>query len=462
MILPRPASPRRAARRLGPSVALFALGALCALVLEAPPAAAQVFDPRTATLDNGMEVVVVTNERAPVVTHMVWYRVGAIDEPPGKSGLAHLTEHLMFKGTDTLAPGEFSRIVSRNGGRENAFTGPDYSGYFQSVAVDRLERMMEIESDRMANLRLTSETVAPEVRVVLEERRSRVENEPAARLSERVGAALYMNHPYRLPVIGWAHEIAALTHEDALDFYEAWYAPNNAILVVVGDVTMDEVLPMAERTYGRVRARALPERVDWREPGSQVDARLTLSDPKVTNPSWARRYLAPSYMAGASEHAYALQVLREILSGGASARLYASLVVERGIAASAGAWYDPNRRGPGSFGFFASPRPGVAPATVEAAVEDQIATLLAEGVSADELDRAKSRLIDSTILARDSLSRPARVLGAALAIGRGVEDVESWPDRIEAVTREEVLAAARHVLEGTAAITSLLLPEETG
>lgn len=445
-----------------PRAAAIALAAAAALQWAAPTGQAQIFNPETAVLDNGMEVVVVTNDRAPVVTHMVWYRVGAIDEPPGKSGIAHLTEHLMFKGTDTLAPGEFSQIVSRNGGRENAFTGPDYTGYFQSVAVDRLARMMEIESDRMANLRLTPEIVAPEVQVVLEERRSRVENEPRARLHERVGAALYMNHPYRLPVIGWEHEIAALTHADALAFYRDWYAPNNAILVVSGDVTMAEVLPLAERTYGRVPARPLPERVDWREPGSAVDARLTLRDPKVTNPSWSRRYLAPSHGAGAREHAYALQVLAEILSGGASARLYASLVVDQGIAASAGAWYDPNRRGPGTFGFFASPRPEIAPETVEAALEAQIAALLAEGVTQDEVDRAKARLVDSTILARDSLGTPARVLGAALAIGRTVADVEDWPARIEAVTPDAVMAAARHVLDGTASVTALLLPEETG
>ena len=438
--------------------------ALCALVLVAPPrpAEAQVFNPETAVLDNGMQVVVVTNRRAPVVTHMVWYKVGAIDEPPGKSGIAHLLEHLMFKGTNTLAPGEFSAIVSRNGGRENAFTGPDYTGYFQSVAVDRLETMMGLEADRMVNLVLTPEVVAPEVQVVLEERRSRVENEPGARLREKANAALYMNHPYRLPIIGWEHEIAALTAEDALNFYRDWYAPNNAILVISGDVTLAEILPIAERTYGRIPRMEVATPIDWREPPTRADATITLSDPKVTSPSWSRSYLAPSYRYGESELAYALQVLAEILSGGPTARLNKALVVEQGIAASAGAWYDPDRRGPGQFGFYASPRPGQTIETMQAAIEAELARLLTDGVTEAEIEAAKQRSRDAAILARDSLQGPARALGAALAIGMTVADVEDWPNRISAVTADEVMRAARIVLSDTAFVTAILLPKESG
>lgn len=449
--------PRRS-RCPAPGLALALFLALSALIAAPGAAPAQVFNPETATLANGMQVVVVTNRRAPVVTHMVWYRVGAIDEPAGKSGLAHLLEHLMFKGTNTLQPGEFSAIVSRNGGQENAFTSTDYTGYWQSVAVDRLETMMTIEADRMANLVLKPEVVAPEVLVVMEERRSRVENEPGAQLREKANAALFLNHPYRLPIIGWEHEIAGLTPQDALAFYQAWYAPNNAILVVAGDVTMADVLPLAEKTYGQIPAHDLPARIDWREPPNKADALVTLSDPKVTTPSWSRSYQAPSYLYGEIEHAYALQVLAEILSGGPTARLNKALVVDQPIASSAGAWYDPDRRGPGQFGFYVSPRDGADVSGAATALQAEIARLLKDGVTQEEVDRAKRAMQDAAILARDSLVAPARALGSALAIGLKVEDVEDWPNRIGAVTVEEVNAAARAVLDGAASVTSILKP----
>jgi len=440
----------------------LALALACVMLFAAAmPVRGQVFNPETAMLGNGMQVVVVTNRRAPVVTHMVWYRVGALDEPPAKSGIAHLLEHLMFKGTNTLKPGEFSATVSRNGGQENAFTGTDYTGYWQSVAVDRLETMMTIEADRMANLVLTPEVVAPEVLVVMEERRSRVENEPGSQLREKANAAMFMNHPYRLPIIGWEHEIAGLTQDDALAFYRSWYAPNNAVLVVAGDVTLADVLPLAEKTYGLIPARALPDRLDWREPENRADATVTLSDPKVTTPNWGRSFQAPSYLYGAIEHAYALQVLAEILSGGPTTRLYKALVIDQAIASSAGAWYDPDRRGPGQFGFYASPRGDGTLETVAAAMQAEIARLLSDGVTAEEVERAKRSMQDAAILARDSLTTPARALGSALAIGLTVEDVEDWPNRIGAVTPEQVLAAAKAVLADTPSVTSILMPGET-
>lgn len=430
------------------------------LVFSAATASsAAVFNPESFTLKNGMQVVVITNHRVPVVTHMVWYKVGAMDEPAGKSGLAHYLEHLMFKGTKKLKPGEFSATVARNGGRENAFTSQDYTGYHQSVAVDRLPLMMEIEADRMTNLVLDDEIIEPERAVVIEERRSRVDRDPSSMLGEQVRAVLFQNHPYQIPIIGWQHEIEGLTRKDLIDFYKAWYAPNNAVLVISGDITVDEVRPLAEKYYGPIPARPLPERVAWAEPPLNADLRVVLENERVRQPSWSRRFIAPSQVHGAKEHADALQVLGEILSGGATSRLYRKLVVERKIAVNAGGWYSGRSRGPGSFGFYISPTPGGDLEAAGEAMNAEIDLLVEEGVSQDEVEKAVQRLQDSAIYARDSYRTPARVLGGALAIGRTVEDVESWPERIGAVTVEAVNKAIAHVLKDRKSVTALLLPE---
>jgi zinc protease len=365
----------------------------------------------------------------------------------------------MFKGTKTLKPGEFSAIIARNGGQENAFTSQDYTGYYQSVAADRLELMMKLEADRMTNLVLTDAAIEPERQVVIEERRSRVDNDPAAMLGEQVAAALYQNHPYRNPIIGWRHEIETRTRKDLLDFYRDWYAPNNAVLVISGDVTADIVRPLAEKYYGVIPARKLPKRVAWREPEPAADRHVVLEDTRVREPAWSRRFLAPSQVYGETKYSYALQVLGEILSGGATSRLYRILVVERKIAVSAGAWYNGRTRGPGTFGFYASPPPdGDIDATI-AAVNAQIDTLIAEGVSDEEVAKAVRQLQDSAVYARDSYRTPARVFGAALAIGRSVADVEAWPERIGAVTAATVNQAIEFVFKNRRSVTALLLPK---
>lgn len=435
-----------------------ALTAAVAFSLSSP-AHAKVFSPESFTLDNGMQVVVVSNHRAPVITHMVWYGSGAMDQAPGRTGVAHLLEHLMFKGTEANPDGVFSQIVARNGGRENAFTSQDYTGYFQSVAADRLELMMELEADRMVNLVLLQKDIDTEREVVREERRSRIGNEPGSRLNEQATAAFYTNHPYGNPVIGWDHEIQALTRADLLDYYRAWYAPNNAILVVVGDVTVDQVRPLAEKHYGAISRRDLPDRIEWREPPVAAAQRITLADPQVRQPSWSRRFRAPGYVYGDSVHAYPLEVLADILGGGATSRIYRSLVVEQKIAAGAGAWYNPTSRGPTSFGFYGTPLPGGELAAVETAIEAEIKKLLHDGVTGDEVQRSIARLQAEAIYARDSLRAPAQVLGGGLVIGMSVEDIEAWPERIGAVTAEAVNAAARAVLSSDASLTTLLLPE---
>jgi zinc protease len=440
------------------------LGLLCAALIAmlAPAARAGIFNPETFTLGNGLEVVVIANHRAPVVSHMVFYRVGAADEPPGTSGIAHFLEHLMFKGTASIPPGEFSKIVARNGGRDNAFTSWDFTGYFQNVPRDKLEMVMKMEADRMTGLILTDELVLPERDVILEERRQRLDNRPAALLSEQMRAALFQNHPYGIPIIGWANEISGLTRAHALDFYRRHYRPNNAILLVAGDITAAELRPLAEKYYGAVEAGDDIVRVRPQEPQHRAARTVVLKDPRVGQPRWYRDYLAPSYSTGDTGHAYALQVLAELLGGGSTSRLYRSLVVEGQMATSVGAGYDAMALGHSEFSLSALPRDGITVDQVADGVMGEIGKLMAEGVDAEEVTRAKERLQAGAIYARDSLSTGVRLIGMALSVGRAVEDVEAWADRIGAVTPEQVEAAARAVFVDEHSVTGILLPTDNG
>jgi zinc protease len=443
-----------------PSLRAVARCVVTALTLAAgaTQAEAAVFNPETFTLDNGMQVVVVTNRRAPVVTHQVWYKIGSADSPLGKSGLPHFLEHLMFKGTDSLEPGEFSQIVARNGGNENAFTGPDYTGYFQTIARDRLELVMEMEADRMTNLKLNEDEVLTERAVVLEERSQRVDNDPGSKLGESLNAAQYLNHPYRLPVIGWRHEMESYSRQDALDFYRTWYAPNNAVLIVAGDIDAKELRPLAEKYYGVIPARDVPERSRVQEPPQSAEREVELADPRVRQPYWIRSYLAPSLTAGASEHAYALEVLGDILGGTSTSRLYRSLVIAQKLATSAGAYYRGTSLDPTTFRLYASPQPGVSLTQIEVAIDAELARLKTDPISEAEVARATERMVAEATYARDSLSTAARSFGAALTTGQTVEDVEAWPERIAAVTAEQVNAAAARVFTPERSVTGRLVP----
>lgn len=419
-----------------------------------------MFNPVTFTLANGMQVVVVTNRRAPVVAHYVWYRVGCADSPPGKSGLPHFLEHLMFKGTKRIRPGEFSKIVARNGGNDNAFTSYDFTAYFQMIARDRLDLVMGLEADRMADLDLSDEHVYPERDVILEERKQRVDNEPQALLGEAVNAAQFLHHPYRLPIIGWLHEIAAYTREDALAFYEQWYTPSNAILIVVGDIDADALRPLAERHYGGLPGRTVPERRRVQEPPQRAGRRVELVDPKVRQPWLVRSYLAPCQHRETAERTAALEVLFELLGEGTTSRLYRELVVEQGLAASAAASYQPWSLDPTAARIYATPRPGQSLERLEGALDALVARLLDGGVGEDELERVKRRMIAESIYARDSLGGVARILGMALTTGLDVAAVEGWPQRIAAVERAAVEAAAREVLVSAQSVTGRLLPAD--
>ncbi len=436
--------------------ALIALAAL-AVLLFSPAARAGIFNPETFTLANGLEVVVVTNRRAPVVLHMLWYKAGSADDPPGKSGIAHFLEHLMFKGTTSLKPGQFSKIVAENGGQENAITGGDFTAYYQNVAKDRLETVMRIEADRMANLDLPDDEVARERLVILEERRSRTENSPRSLLWEQLNAALFLHHPYRIPVIGWEHEMKGLTKADAFAFYRRWYGPNNAVLIVVGDVSAADVRPLAEKYYGVIARRAIEPRARLDEPPHRHARRVVYRDARVDQPQWMRRYIAPSYNRGESKHAHALQVLAEILGGGNTSRLYQSLAVQQNLAAGANAHYSPYHYDLGSFDLSASPRPGADLDALEKAIDSEITKIVEGGVSDEELARAKQVLGDRSVFASDNLRAGAMSFGVALTTGRAIDEVENWPERIARVTAAEVQAAARHVLKETGAATGILL-----
>jgi len=455
---PSPSAPAHRVARLA-GAAVIAL--VCLLAGLSVPGQARVFDPKTYTLANGLQVVVIENHRAPIVTHMIWYKVGAADESAGESGNAHFLEHLMFKGTKTLKPGEFSQIIAQNGGQENAFTSYDYTAYYQTVASDRLEIVMRYEADRMANLVLTDAVVLPERDVILEERRSRVDNEPGSLLRETMQSVLYLNHPYRLPVIGWEHEIRSLSTETALAFYRRWYAPNNAVLVVAGDVDASEVLRLAAMYYGKVPAKAVPERRRPTEPPQHAARRVILHSARVRQPSLSITYVAPGHNSPGGKHAYALQVLDQILGGGSTSRLYRALVVEQGLAAGTGSSYDPTAVDLSSFDFYASPRPDVDMAKLEEALRAELGRVMRDGVTEDEVALAKRQLQAQAVFARDSLNTAPNIFGRALASGRTVEDVETWPERIGAVTVEQVDAAARATLRDEQSVTGLLLPEPT-
>lgn len=413
------------------------------------------------TLENGMDVVVIEDHRAPAVTHMVWYRAGSADEFPGTSGVAHFLEHLLFKGTENMEPGELSATVARNGGTDNAFTSYDYTAYFQRVAADRLELMMRLESDRMVNLRLDEEDILTEREVIIEERNQRTENNPAALFREQKSAAQYLNHRYGVPVIGWRHEMVSLDLDAALEYYERFYAPNNAILVVAGDVEPDDVRTLAEEYYGILPPNpALENRARPQEPPQTAERRVIFRDARVAQPYVSRSYLAPERDSGAQREAAALTLLAELLGGGTTSYLAEQLQFEREKAVYAGSWYSGDRLDDTSFTVVVVPKDGVTVEEAEALMDETLADYIERGVDSEALERVKMQLRASQIYARDDVGELARLYGGALAIGLTVEDVQAWPDILQSVTEEEIIAAARSVFNKDRAVTGYLMSEE--
>ncbi|MEN3930021.1 pitrilysin family protein [Microvirga sp. W0021] len=425
--------------------------------------AAMGFGPKVSSfvLKNGLQVVVIPDHRVPVATHMIWYRNGSADDPIGHSGIAHFLEHLMFKGTKNHPEGEFSKVVSGLGGQENAFTSYDYTAYFQRIACEHLETMMEFESDRMANLLLEESVIGPERDVVLEERRMRVETDPGAQLSEAMSASLFVHHPYGTPIIGWMHEIETLGRDEALAYYQKFYTPENAILVVAGDVEPENVLQMAERTYGKINARGLPPVAPVRfrpaEPEPRAARHITVADPKVEQATVQRLYLTPSSCTAKGKESHALELLAEILGGGTTSYFYRKLVLEQQLAVNAGAWYMGSAIDDTRFAIYGVPAENIEPSVLEAALDNVLLTARDEAFTEAMIEQAKTRLIAETVYSADSQSSMARIYGAALAIGETIEDVLKWPEAISSVTREDLQAALEQFLTLERSVTGYLI-----
>ncbi|MEQ5869935.1 insulinase family protein [Sagittula sp. NFXS13] len=412
-------------------------------------------------LENGMQVVVIEDHRAPVVEHMVWYRAGSADEQPGVSGVAHFLEHLLFKGTEKLDPGEFSKVVAANGGSDNAFTSFDQTAYHQRVAADRLDLMMEMESDRMVNLQLGEADILTERDVIIEERNMRVENDPRGLFREQLQAALYLNHPYGTPIIGWRHEMEALDLDAALDFYRQYYAPNNAILIVAGDVTPDEVRRLADKYYAPIPPNPdLKPRARPSEPRQMAERRLNFRDARVSTPYVNRMYLAPERDPGAQEQGAALTILAEILGGGQTSVLNQALQFDQKKAVYTSAYYNGSSLDDGSFGLFVVPAPGVTLEDAETAMNEVVAKFMVEGVDPAQLERIKFQMKASQIYAQDNVSGLARRYGDALTSGLTIEDVQAWPEILQAVTAEDVMAAAEMIFDRDKSVTGYLMPAE--
>jgi len=408
-------------------------------------------------LANGMQVLVIPDHRAPVATHMLWFKVGAVDDPAGISGMAHFFEHMMFRGTKKV-PGEgFTQAIARNGGESNAFTFYDYTAYYEQIAKDRLPLAMQMEADRIANLDLSDANVATEREIVMEERRMRTENDPQSLMGEQMNAALHLSHPYGRPVVGWMEELRHIDRASASDFYRRHYAPNNAILVVAGDVTAEDVRVMAQKEYGGLPARPLAQRAENAHPPRLTESRLRITRDDANVPVFSRTYRVPSYATAQPGRAEALETMAQALGGDQTSLLYRVLVEQRKLATEVGASYDGYRRDMGEFSLYAVPRPGVTLENLERALDEVLATAARTAPTGPDLDRAKTQLIAAVTFRRDSQYQMASAYGQALTIGLTVDDVNAWPQRIRAVSANAVRSAAAG-LNRAESVTGFLLP----
>ncbi len=411
------------------------------------------------TLANGLRVIVKEDRRAPTVVHMVWYRAGAMDEKDGTSGVAHVLEHMMFKGTKTLKPGEFNQRVAEAGGRDNAFTSLDYTAYFQIVPKGALPEMMKLEADRMANLILSPEEFAAEIQVVMEERRLRTEDNPEARVYEGLKAAAFMAHPYRRPIVGWMDDLKSMTWQDARDWYRDWYAPNNAYVVVAGDVDHQAVFKLAEQTYGKHKAKPLPLRKPQNEPQQQGLRRVTVKAPAQL-PYLLMAWKAPKLLdIDQDREPFALDVLSSLLDGNDAARFPKRLVRGEKIAQSAGASYEASVRGETTFMLAGQPAAGRTVGELEAALLNEIKRIQIEGVTEEELKRVKTQTIATQVYKRDSLMAQAMEIGHTEASGQNWRDIDKLLDKIRSVTAEEVQAVAKKYFTDDTLTVAVLDPQ---
>ena len=413
------------------------------MLLSASAAQAEVFE---KTLGNGLKVIVQEDHRAPVVVQQIWYRAGSMDERTGTTGVAHVLEHMMFKGTRSVPSGEFSKRIAAAGGRENAFTGYDYTAYFQQLHKSKLPMAMQLESDRMHNLRFTDAEFSKEIKVVMEERRMRTDDDPHNLMFEKLMAAAYQEHPYQHPIVGWMNDLQSITADDARDWYKSWYVPSNAVLVVAGDVKASAVFALAQKYYGAIPARTLPARKKFSEPPQLGVKRIVVKAPAEL-PNIVMAYHAPTLLDPEQDwQPYALQVLAGILDGNDSARLNKTLVREQQLASSVGAGYDPTARGPGIFMLQGTPSVGRGVVDLEAGLRAQLELLVREGVSEEELKRVKAQVTASEVYKRDSLFYQAMQIGQLEIIGLGYQAIPVMLQKLQEVTAQQVQDVAREVL----------------
>ncbi|MFZ2301551.1 MAG: pitrilysin family protein [Gallionella sp.] len=428
----------------------------CIALLFAATAQAEVFE---RTLKNGLKVIVQEDHRAPVIVQQIWYKAGSMDEPTGVTGVAHVLEHLMFKGTHTVPAGEFSKRIAAAGGRENAFTSYDYTAYFQQLHKSKLPLAMKLEADRLRNLNLTAADFSKEIRVVMEERRLRTDDEAHALLYEKMMATAYQQHPYQHPVIGWMSDLESLAVGDAKAWYGRWYAPNNATLVIAGDVKASEVFDLAQRYYGAAPKRAMPQRRNFIEPKQAGIKRIVVKAPAEL-PHLVMSYHAPTLLNPEQDwKPYALQILAGVLDGNESARLNKRLVREQQIASGAGAGYDATSRGSSLFTLEATPSEGKTANDVEAALRREIAELVKDGVSEEELQRVKAQVVAGEVYKRDSLFYQAMQIGQMESIGLGHRAIPVMLEKLQAVTAEQVRQAAEEFLQDDSLTIAVLDPQ---
>ena len=415
------------------------------------------FKPQHHILENGLEIVVLENNRIPAVAHSIWYKVGSADEPNGKSGIAHFLEHLMFKGTDKLKPGEFSQIVSINGGKENAFTSKNYTGYFQLIHKSKLELIMSLEADRMKNIKLIEKEFENEKKVVLEERYSRVDNNPSALLSEQINAALYMNHPYKKPIIGWEHEIKNLNLGDVTKFYKKYYAPNNAIIVICGDVNLDEVVKIAKKYFGVIKPSKIDKRSWTLEPTQHAPRKITLNSKNTAIPVFKRHYLVPTYTKSKKE-SLTLEVFSEIFGNPSTGILFEEFVKNKKLAISASAFYYPDGFGDTSFTISIIPKKNVSLEEIELHLNEYLDQIRKLVFNKEELEKVKKRLVNNTIFAQDSLYMGMRIFGSSLTTGYSLKEITAWPKDISKISTNDLQNFVPNIFNSNKSVTGYLLP----
>ncbi len=444
-----------------PLLSFSVIIALGLLLLMPQRAVAADVDISSFTLNNGMRVVLVENHRIPAIYHSIWLPVGGADDPAGKSGLAHFMEHMMFQGSDNLEPGEFSKHIAGMGGQQNASTGRDYTTFYVKISRKHIEKVMQLEAERFAHMNPPPANFNKEREVIMEERRAVLDNNPSAKLTEQINAALFLHHPYQNPIIGWKNEMEGLTRDDVLAFHKAHYHAGNMLLLVAGDITRDELQPLAEKYYGSFPARSRSSHNWVDEPEHRAALWVKMRDAQVKQPTFRRSYIAPSVVYGETAHTMPLLVLEHLLGSEGTGYFYRTLVADKKVASSIAAGYQAFSFGPGRFTIYATPADGITMQELERHIDDALADFIAQTPDKDEITRAKTILKADTIYAQDSLQGVGSFIGYLYMLGLDESYFFNWQRNVDAVTAEQIAQAARALFVPEKSATGWLLPVET-